>query len=121
MRSTQRIRCSGLAAELGATLGGPPGLRHDSELMIARAGVVATLLPGCSFTLRGPYPSARRLVDRGLHVALALISIPHLLCENMQNDLALAMSSMGMSLEEALTAATIMALAHWRYRSRLAA
>jgi len=70
--------------------------------------VVATLLPGCSFTLRSPYPPARRLLDRGLHVALATDFNPGTSnCENMQMILELAMSSMGMSLEEALAAATI--------------
>ncbi len=83
---------SGLAAELGATSADHLDYASDSELDAMReAGVVATLLPGCSFTLRGPYPSARRLSY----------------CENMQMILALAMSAMGMSLEEALTAATI--------------
>jgi imidazolonepropionase len=100
---------SGLAAELGATSADHLDYASDSELDAMReAGVVATLLPGCSFTLRGPYPSARRLIDRGLHVALATDFNPGTsYCENMQMILALAMSSMGMSLEEALTAATI--------------
>jgi imidazolonepropionase len=100
---------SGLAAELGATSADHLDYASDSELDAMReAGVVATLLPGCSFTLRGPYPSARRFIDRGLHVALATDFNPGTsYCENMQMILALAMSSMGMSLEEALTAATI--------------
>jgi imidazolonepropionase len=69
---------------------------------------VATLLPGCSYTLRTPYPAARRFLDHGLHVALATDFNPGTsYCENMQMILGLAMSSMGMSLEEALTAATI--------------
>ena len=72
------------------------------------AGVVATLLPGCSYTLRTPYPSARRLLDRGLHVALATDFNPGTsYCESMQMILSLAMSAMGMSLDEALAAVTI--------------
>jgi len=55
-----------------------------------------------------PYPSARRLLDRGLHVALATDFNPGTsYCENMQTMISLAMSTMDMTLEEALTAATI--------------
>ncbi|HET8842163.1 MAG TPA: imidazolonepropionase, partial [Ktedonobacteraceae bacterium] len=61
-----------LAAELGATSADHLDFASDEELDALReAGVVATLLPGCSYTLRTPYPAARRLLDRGLHVALA--------------------------------------------------
>ncbi len=98
-----------LAAELGATSADHLDYASDEDLDAMReAGVVATLLPGCSYTLRTPYPSARRLLDRGLHVALATDFNPGTsYCENMQMMLELAMSSIGMSLEEALTAATL--------------
>lgn len=98
-----------LAAELGAVSADHLDYASDADLDALRdAGVVATLLPGCSFTLRSLYPPARRLLDRGLHVALATDFNPGTsYCENMQMILELAMSSMGMSLEEALTAATI--------------
>jgi imidazolonepropionase len=98
-----------LAAELGATSADHLDHASDADLNAMRdAGVVATLLPGCSFTLRTPYPVARRFLDHGLHVALATDFNPGTsYCENMQMMLDLAMSSMGMSLEEALTAATI--------------
>lgn len=100
---------SRLAAELGATSADHLDHADDSDLDALReAGVVATLLPGCSHTLRTAYPSARRLIDRGLHVALATDFNPGTsYCENMQMMLELAMSSMGMTLEEALMAATI--------------
>lgn len=98
-----------LAAELGATSADHLDFASDADLDAMRdAGVVATLLPGCSYTLRTPYPSARRLLDRGLHVALATDFNPGTsYCENMQTMLSLAMSAMGMSLDEALTAITI--------------
>jgi len=98
-----------LAAELGATSADHLDFASDADLDALReAGVVATLLPGCSYTLRSPYPSARRFIDRGLHVALATDFNPGTsYCENLQMILGLAMSSMGMSLEEALQAATI--------------
>ena len=98
-----------LAAELGATSADHLDFAGDDDLDAMReAGVVATLLPGCSYTLRSPYPAARRFIERGLNVALATDFNPGTsYCENMQMMLGLAMSSMGMSLEEALTAATI--------------
>jgi imidazolonepropionase len=98
-----------LAAALGATSADHLDYADDTDLDRLRdAGVVATLLPGCSYSLRSPYPSARRFIDRGLHVALATDFNPGTsFCENMQMMLSLAMSSMGMSIEEALQAITI--------------
>jgi imidazolonepropionase len=100
---------SRLAAELGATSADHLDHASDEDLDAMReAGVVATLLPGCSYTLRSPYPLARRFLDRGLQVALASDFNPGTsYCENMQMILGLAMSAMGMTLEEALTASTI--------------
>src|SRR5260370_905132 len=98
-----------LAAELGAISADHLDHADDDDLDRLRdAGVVATLLPGCSYSLRSPYPSARRFIDRGLHVALATDFNPGTsYCENMQMILSLAMSSMDMSIEEALQAVTI--------------
>lgn len=98
-----------LAAELGAISADHLDHASDADLDAMReAGVVATLLPGCSYTLRSPYPAARRFLDHGLHVALATDFNPGTsYCENMQMILGLAMSAMGMNLEEALIAATI--------------
>ncbi len=98
-----------LAAELGAVSADHLDYASDADLDALRdAGVVATLLPGCSYTLRSPYLQARRFLDRGLHVALATDFNPGTsYCENMQTMIGLAMSSMDMTLEEALTAVTI--------------
>src|SRR5436305_10483779 len=98
-----------LAAELSAISADHLDHAGDADLDKLRdAGVVATLLPGCSYSLRSPYPSARRFIDHGLHVALATDFNPGTsYCENMQMILSLAMSSMGMSIEEALRAVTI--------------
>lgn len=98
-----------LAAELGATSADHLDYASDADLAaMHETGVVATLLPGCSYTLRTPYPPARRFLDAGLHVALATDFNPGTsYSENMQSMLGLAMSSMGMLLEEALMAATI--------------
>jgi len=98
-----------LAAELGAISADHLDYASDADLDAMReAGVVATLLPGCSYTLRSPYPFARRYLDHGLIVALATDFNPGTsYCENMQMIIGLAMSAMGMSMEEALKAATL--------------
>ncbi|HEX6817048.1 MAG TPA: imidazolonepropionase [Ktedonobacterales bacterium] len=98
-----------LAAELGATSADHLDFASDDELAaLERAGVVATLLPGCSFTLSTPYPVARRFIEAGLHVALATDLNPGTsYSENMQMMIALAVSAMGMSLAQALRAATL--------------
>ena len=98
-----------IAAELGAVSADHLDFASDEELDLLReAGVVATLLPGCSFSLSTPYPAARRFYDHGLRVALATDFNPGTCyCENMQMMIALAVSAMGMSLDEALRAATL--------------
>jgi imidazolonepropionase len=98
-----------LAAELGATSADHLDFASDDDLALLReAGVVGTLLPGCSFSLSLPYPSGRRLLDAGLTVALATDFNPGTsYCESMQMMLALAVSAMGMTLDEAIIATTL--------------
>jgi imidazolonepropionase len=98
-----------LAAELGATSADHLDFASDEELDALRAAnVTATLLPGCSFSLSTPYPAARRFYDHALRVALATDFNPGTsYCESMQMMIALAVSAMGMTLDQALTAATL--------------
>jgi imidazolonepropionase len=98
-----------LAAELGAVSADHLDYASDDELDALRAaGVTGVLLPGCSFTLSSKYPAARRLLDRGMTVALATDFNPGTsYSESMQMMIALAVSAMGMSLEQALRAATL--------------
>ncbi len=71
-------------------------------------GVIATLLPGTAFYLNLPYAPARRLIEAGLPVALATDCNPGTnMCENMGMTLALACMGMRMTIEEAITAATL--------------
>ena len=97
-----------LAAELRAVSADHLDFASDEELdLLNGAGVVGTLLPGCSFSLSIAYPSARRLREHGVRVALATDFNPGTsYSENMQMMIALAVSAMGMTLDEALTAAT---------------
>ncbi|WP_025745814.1 imidazolonepropionase [Kallotenue papyrolyticum] len=98
-----------LAAELGAVSADHLDYVDTADIAaLARAGVVATLLPGCSMTLRTPYPSARPLLDAGVTVALATDFNPGTCaCENMQLMIALAVLNLEMTIAEALRAATL--------------
>src|SRR5262249_48045018 len=61
-----------LAAGVGAA--SADHLLHASDAGIdamARAGVIGVLLPGTAFTLGLPYAPARRMIERGLPIALA--------------------------------------------------
>jgi imidazolonepropionase len=98
-----------LAAEFGAVSADHLDFSSPEDLQdMARAGVTATLLPGCSFTLGTPYPQWDRFRLAGLHIALATDFNPGTsYCENMQAILAFAVNAMHAPLEEALLAVTI--------------
>lgn len=70
-------------------------------------GTVATLLPGVEFSTRQPYPDARRLLDAGAVVALASDCNPgSSYTSSMALMVALAVREMGMTVAEAVWAAT---------------
>ena len=98
-----------LAAELGAV--SADHLLQASQRGIkemARAGVVATLLPGTAFSLKEPYPKARYMIDKQLAVALATDMNPgSCFTESIPLIFALATIYMNMSVEEAVSALTI--------------
>ena len=98
-----------LAAELGAVSADHLDFcTREDAAALARAGVVATLLPNCSMTLRTPYPDARLFLDAGCTLALATDYNPGTApSENMQLVIALAVLRMGLSPAEALRAATL--------------
>lgn len=103
------IGASDMAAKFGAW--SADHLEHttpDNMRAMREAGTVAVLLPGTAYTLRLPYPDARRMIDEGLVVALATDCNPgSCFTENMQGVLSLACLNMGLSVEEAITAATL--------------
>jgi len=80
----------------------------DADLAaLAGSSTVATLLPGAEFSTRSPYPSARRLLDAGVTVALATDCNPGTsYVTSMPFVIALAVREMGMTCDEALWAAT---------------
>ena len=83
-------------------------LSDDDVSALASSGTVATLLPGVEFSTRSPYPDARRLLDAGVHVALATDCNPgSCYTSSMPLCIALAVREMGMSPAEAVFAATV--------------
>src|SRR5207249_1586721 len=77
--------------------------------MLAGSHTIATLLPGAVFfNGSGCYAPARQLIDSGAAVALATDYNPQTSpSQNMQMTIVLACRKMGMTVEEAISAATI--------------
>lgn len=98
-----------LAAELGAT--SADHLLQVSEKgmrLMKSAGVIPVILPGTAFTLGHPYAPARTMIELGLPVALASDFNPgSCLINSMFIIIGLAVMKMGLSIEEAITAATL--------------
>ncbi len=126
---TERILRAGVAAGLrprvhGNQLGAGAGARlavalgaasvdhctylDDADVAaLAGSDTVATLLPGVEFSTRHPYPEARRLLDAGVTVALATDANPGTsFTTSMPLMIALAVREMGMTVAEAVWAAT---------------
>jgi len=79
---------------------------------LAASETIGVLLPGTSFFLRSGYAPARRMVEAGCAVALATDCNPGSSpTESMPMILALATLQMGLTIEEALTGATLNAAA----------
>jgi imidazolonepropionase len=76
---------------------------------MAAAGVVATLMPAASLFLKlGRFAPARKMIDAGLTIALGSDTNPAGgLSSSMPFAMTLACFGMGLSLEEALSAATM--------------
>ncbi|PTT19363.1 imidazolonepropionase [Microbacterium sp. HMWF026] len=82
-------------------------LSDDDVTALAASDTVATLLPGVEFSTRQPYPDARRLLDAGVTVALASDCNPgSSFTSSMPLMIALAVREMGMTVAEAVWAAT---------------
>jgi imidazolonepropionase len=102
-----------LAAELQA-VSADHLIRASEEGLrrLAEAGVVAVLLPGTSFTLGAPYAPARVMIERGVAVAVATDFNPGS-CPIYAMPLifSLAVTRLGLTVEETLTATTLNAAA----------
>jgi imidazolonepropionase len=113
-----RIHADEMAASGGSDVAAEVGARSADHLLfvqpesaaaMARAGVVATLLPIAAFYLKlGRFAPARMLIDGGVPVALATDLNPGGgFSPSMPFAMALACFAMNMTLEEALVASTI--------------
>jgi imidazolonepropionase len=113
-----RIHADELALSGGATTAAAVGAASADHLIfvdesgaeaMAAAGVIATLLPAAAFFLKlGRFAPARMLIDRQVPVALATDVNPGGgFSASMPFVIALATFGMGLTLEEALVAATV--------------
>ncbi len=99
-----------LAAELGAASADHLVYVDDTGMeAMARAGTVATLLPGTTFSLASEhYAPARRLIEHGVRLALATDCNPGTCyMENMALAVTLAVLKLKLTAEEAVRAATL--------------
>lgn len=98
-----------LALRFGAT--SIDHLEHiapDDARRIGERGVIAALMPGGSFSEGGRNAPARALIDAGAPIAIATNFNPHHSpALNMQTAISLSCLNLGMTIAEALTAATI--------------
>jgi imidazolonepropionase len=100
---------SELAAKMGAVSADHLLKASDQGIIdMARAGVVATLLPVTAFSLKEDYARGRHMIDQGCAVALATDLNPgSCFSESIPLVFALACLYMDLTPEEALTALTI--------------
>jgi imidazolonepropionase len=113
-----RIHADELGASGGSLVAAAVGARSADHLIfvpddgiaaMARANVTATLLPAAAFYLKlGRFAPARALIEAGVAVALATDVNPGGgFSSSMPFAMALGCFAMGLTFEEALTAATI--------------
>ncbi len=98
-----------LAVEMGAASVDHCTYLEDADIeALAGSDTVATFLPATDFSTRQPYPDARRAIDAGVAPAIATNCNPgSSYTTSMAFCLALAVRDMHMTMEEALTAATL--------------
>ncbi|MEX0835622.1 MAG: imidazolonepropionase [Nitriliruptor sp.] len=97
-----------LAVEVGAASADHVTFLSDADVdALAASDTVATFLPGADFSIRAPYPDARRLLDAGATVALATDCNPGTsFTTSIGFCVALAVREYGMSPTEAIAAVT---------------
>lgn len=104
------------AAEMGAKLGAE-AISHLEEISdlgieeMAKAGSVAVILPTTAYMLKLTPPPVRKMIKAGVPVALGSDFNPNAFCLSMPLVMHLACVLCGMSMTEALNAATINAAA----------
>lgn len=97
-----------LAARMGAVSAEHLLAASDEGIdALAKSGTTAILLPATAYSLRKPFARARAMIEHGVPVALATDCNPgSSFTESMPFVFGLAVMAMGLTPEEALTAAT---------------
>ena len=97
-----------LAARMGAVSAEHLLAASDEGIdALAKSGTTAILLPATAYSLRKPFARARAMIEHGVPVALATDCNPgSSFTESMPFVFGLAVMAMGLTVEEALTAAT---------------
>lgn len=104
----ENIGCSSMAAEIGAISSEHlvKTKKEDIRKMV-EADCIGILLPGTPFMLmKEEYPSARKMIDMELPIALATDLNPNCWTESIQSIITLACLQMKLTPSEALTAST---------------
>ena len=98
-----------LAVEMGAASVDHCTYFDDDDVeALAASETHATFLPATDFSTRQPYPDARRLIDAGVRVAIATNTNPGSSnTTSMGFCIALAVRELGMTIDEAVAAATL--------------
>jgi imidazolonepropionase len=98
-----------LAVEMGAASVDHCTYLDDEDIeALAASETVATFLPATDFSTRQPYPDARRAIDAGVRVAIGTNTNPGSSnTTSMACCVALAVRDLGMTIEEAVAAATV--------------
>jgi len=98
-----------LAVEVGAASVDHCTYLSDADIeALAGSETVATFLPATDFSTRQPYPDARPAIDAGVSVAIATNTNPGSSnTTSMGFCIALAVRDLGMTVSEALAAATL--------------
>lgn len=98
-----------LAAEMGAVSADHLLFVSENSLdAMKKAGTIATLLPGTSYFIRMPYAPAKKILEKGIPIALASDFNPgSCFTENMQIILSLAVINLGLNCQQAMVASTL--------------
>jgi imidazolonepropionase len=98
-----------LAAQIGAVSADHLDHADESDAhALAAAGVAAVLVPGASYTLRGPQAPGPMLLEAGCAIAIATDCNPGTsYFESMAPVISLAVVQMGLTVTQAVTAATL--------------
>lgn len=100
---------AGLAAELGVVSADHLNYTQRPAMReLAEAGVIGVVTPVLDFAVRHPRPfDARAMIEEGMTIAVATDLCPGCWVESMQLTLEFACRAYGLSVEEAVLAATV--------------